>query len=33
MPFGTYGQFYDRYDVQWIFKGDRDERLAKKAVG
>ena len=22
MPFGTYGQFYDRYCVQWIFKGD-----------
>jgi PhnB protein len=23
MPFGIYGQFYDRYDVQWIFKGDK----------
>jgi PhnB protein len=23
MPFGTYGQFYDRYGIQWIFKGDR----------
>jgi PhnB protein len=23
MPFGTYGQFYDRYGVQWIFRGDR----------
>ena len=22
MPFGTYGQFYDKYGVQWIFKGD-----------
>lgn len=22
MPFGTYGQFYDRYGVQWIFRGD-----------
>jgi PhnB protein len=22
MPFGTYGQFYDRYGIQWIFKGD-----------
>ena len=20
---GTYGQFYDRYGVQWIFKGDK----------
>jgi PhnB protein len=20
MPFGTYGQFYDRYGVQWIFR-------------
>ncbi len=25
MPFGTYGQFYDRYGVQWIFKGDKRE--------
>lgn len=23
MPFGTYGQFYDRFGVQWIFKGDK----------
>jgi PhnB protein len=23
MPFGIYGQFYDRYGVQWIFKGDK----------
>lgn len=22
MPFGMYGQFYDKYGVQWIFKGD-----------
>lgn len=22
MPFGTYGQFYDEYGTQWIFKGD-----------
>lgn len=22
MPFGVYGQFYDKYGVQWIFKGD-----------
>jgi PhnB protein len=22
-PFGTYGQFFDRYGVQWIFKGDQ----------
>jgi PhnB protein len=21
MPFGIYGQFYDRYGVQWLFKG------------
>lgn len=21
LPFGLYGQFYDRYDVQWIFIG------------
>ncbi len=23
LPFGTYGQFFDRYGVQWIFKGDK----------
>lgn len=23
LPFGTYGQFYDKYGVQWIFKGNR----------
>lgn len=23
MPFGTYGQFYDKYGVQWIFRGER----------
>lgn len=23
MPFGIYGQFYDRYGVQWIFRGDK----------
>ena len=23
MPFGIYGQFYDQYGVQWIFKGDK----------
>lgn len=23
LPFGTYGQFYDQYGVQWIFKGDK----------
>lgn len=22
MPFGMYGQFYDKYGVQWIFRGD-----------
>jgi PhnB protein len=22
MPFGLYGQFYDRFAVQWIFRGD-----------
>ncbi len=25
MPFGTYGQFRDRYGVPWIFKGDKRE--------
>lgn len=22
MPFGTYGQFYDKFGVQWIFRGN-----------
>jgi PhnB protein len=25
MHFGIYGQFYDRYGVQWIFRGDGRE--------
>ena len=25
MPFGTYGQFYDKYGMQWIFKGNKRE--------
>ena len=25
MPFGTYGQFFDKYGVQWIFKGNKKE--------
>lgn len=25
MPFGIYGQFYDRYGVQWIFKGKKND--------
>jgi PhnB protein len=25
LPFGTYGQFFDRYGVQWIFKGEKKE--------
>ena len=25
LPFGTYRQFYDRFGVQWIFKGDPRE--------
>lgn len=25
MPFGTYGQFYDKFGVHWIFKGDKKE--------
>ena len=25
MPFGTYGQFFDRFGVHWIFKGDAKE--------
>jgi PhnB protein len=24
MPFGLYGQFYDRYGVQWIFRGEQE---------
>jgi PhnB protein len=22
LPFGTYGQFYDKFGVQWIFRGE-----------
>jgi PhnB protein len=22
VPFGTYGQFFDKYGMQWIFRGD-----------
>jgi len=25
MPFGTYGQFTDKYGVPWIFKGEKKE--------
>lgn len=25
MPFGIYGQFFDRYGVQWIFRGDAEQ--------
>ncbi len=25
MPFGSYGQFTDKYNVSWIFKGERKE--------
>jgi len=25
MPFGIYGQFFDRYGVQWIFKGKKKD--------
>lgn len=24
MPFGVYGQFYDKFGVQWIFRGSKD---------
>ncbi len=23
LPIGTYGQFFDKYGIQWIFKGDQ----------
>jgi len=25
LPFGTYGQFFDRFGVQWVFRGARVE--------
>ncbi len=25
MPFGLYGQFYDKYGFQWIFRGEKRE--------
>lgn len=27
LPFGLYGQFYDKYGVQWIFKGDKRDKI------
>ena len=27
MPFGVYGQMYDRYGIQWIFRADKDQGL------
>src|ERR1700750_2905032 len=26
MPFGIYGQFYDQFGIQWIFKGDQEPK-------
>jgi PhnB protein len=26
MPIGSYGQFFDRYGVQWIFKGEKKNK-------
>ena len=23
LPFGTYGQFFDKYGIQWIFRGEK----------
>lgn len=25
MPFGSYGQFTDKYGIGWVFKGDKPE--------
>ena len=25
LPFGLYGQFYDKFGIQWIFRGDKQE--------
>ena len=25
MPIGIYGQFFDKYGIQWIFRGDKQE--------
>ena len=27
LPFGTYGQFTDKFGVPWIFKGDKEPNL------
>ena len=29
MPFGTYGQFTDKYGVSWIIKGDKKDEQRK----
>lgn len=25
MPFGTYGQFFDKYGIQWVFRGEKQK--------
>ena len=32
MPFGIYGQFFDRYGIQWIFRGELPQAINEKAV-
>ena len=32
LPFGIYGQFYDRFGVQWIFKGDSERDVNEKKI-
>ncbi len=27
MPFGVYGQFFDKFGIHWIFKGDKNPNL------
>jgi PhnB protein len=27
MPFGAYGQFFDRYGIQWIFQGENKKQV------
>ena len=32
MPFRVYGQFYDRFGVQWVFRGGSAARVASDAA-
>jgi PhnB protein len=32
MPFGIYGQFYDKYGIQWIFRGEAAQQDGESSL-